>query len=159
MTTMKSGQDCEIVIATDGEDNESPGAFNGVDGFSEVMKRFNKLNVDNKASCRLYVFCFSSECSKETESGKRYRDMAMASNGTFCGPKDADACVGLLTLTHFQRWYIGVFELDTHVKMIRGGETDVKQQDWLEKNVYESFNVLKILPSSDDTHIPVKEEL
>lgn len=73
----------EVVIVTDGYDNQSPGEFAGPDGFSHMMREL--IKVGKKP--RFRVFCTgNAEC---TGSGNLYyRDLALATGGSFVALDD-----------------------------------------------------------------------
>jgi len=76
----------EVVLLTDGEDNDSPGEFGGPQGFSHMMKLF--LVVGKQP--RFRVYCIGNDACMG--QNKYYRDLALATGGTFVSvDKDTDA--------------------------------------------------------------------
>ena len=128
-------QQIEIIIITDGLDHASTGAFYGLRGYDELMKRFK--NSDTHQMCRMYVMCVSDQCKGTT--GKHYRDVAMGTKGVYCNHDDIDVCVSLVVLPHYYREVFGEYFFEKHVKMVSQGEA--RQLPWIEKDIY---NILKV---------------
>jgi hypothetical protein len=88
--------DCEIIILTDGEDNQSDGSFYGSTGFDELMMQ---LKGCNQPLPRVYVYC--DECSFEI--GKYYQELSITSGGYFYFDDYLDECCDIINSPHYDR--------------------------------------------------------
>ncbi|CAE7547630.1 unnamed protein product [Symbiodinium sp. CCMP2456] len=93
----KPGRDQEVIIVTDGIDNDSDEAFRGTNGFNYMMELLTGLGISIP---RMIIYCIGNEdCVKA-----RYQELAMASGGDcFYGKGAKDAFVAHALLTHAER--------------------------------------------------------
>jgi hypothetical protein len=83
--------DCEIVIITDGGDNQLSGNFLGLTGFDALMMN---LKARQRPLPRVFVFCVSKDC--EDEIGRRYKELTLGLGGQFCDDSNLDECSNIL---------------------------------------------------------------
>eukprot|EP00927_Polykrikos_kofoidii_P059393 TRINITY_DN54552_c0_g1_i1.p1 TRINITY_DN54552_c0_g1~~TRINITY_DN54552_c0_g1_i1.p1 ORF type:complete len:592 (+),score=78.93 TRINITY_DN54552_c0_g1_i1:76-1851(+) len=97
--TQNHSRDQEVVIVTDGIDNDSDGDFRGTDGFNHMMALLSESGIRHP---RITVHCIGNvECTKA-----KYRELAMASGGDFFMSSDQDGRQKFVThmlMTHSER--------------------------------------------------------
>ena len=79
----------DVIIVTDGEDNDSPEPFSGPSGFNAMMNSLHASGIRPRIS----VYCIGSEhCTGDANGMHFYRDLVLASGGVFvadlAGPND-----------------------------------------------------------------------
>ncbi|CAF1225547.1 unnamed protein product [Rotaria sordida] len=116
--------DCELVIITDGFDNESDKEFKGPTGFDALM---SKLNTRNKPLPRVFVYCVSEDC--EDKIGNNYKELSLASGGFFCHRKNYDECSDILNRPHAIRLKLKRYFQNEYFKLLEKGE--VRELTWI----------------------------
>eukprot|EP00438_Fugacium_kawagutii_P024181 Skav230782 [mRNA] locus=scaffold1473:234833:236494:- [translate_table: standard] len=78
----------DVIIVTDGADNDSPDAFNGPSGFNEMMNQLHERGLRPRVS----VYCIGSEhCTGDANGRHFYRDLVLASGGVYIADLSDDA--------------------------------------------------------------------
>lgn len=79
-STSNPAKTWDVIIVTDGEDNDSPGAFFGPSGFNEMMNKLHERSIRPRIS----VYCIGTEhCTGDANGMHFYRDLVLASGGVF----------------------------------------------------------------------------
>jgi len=111
----EADQDHEVIIITDGYDNDSDGDFVGKKGFNAVM---NHLKAAGRKLPRFVVRFFGED------KDNMYRDLALASGGAFMGGHSADAdgkFVQYVKLSHAARARKALRQMYQYQKLLASG--------------------------------------
>jgi len=109
----KHGHDQEVVIVTDGYDNDSDEDFRGTEGFNKMMQLLKESGIPLP---RIIVYCIGNEdCIKA-----RYRELAMASGGDFFMarlPGAKEAFMRHALMTHAQRMFKALAQKEKYIQI------------------------------------------
>eukprot|EP00434_Breviolum_minutum_P041532 symbB.v1.2.036945.t1/scaffold5337.1/size28304/2 len=79
-STSNPAKTWDVILVTDGEDNDSPDAFFGPSGFNEMMNKLHERSIRPRIS----VYCIGTEhCTGDANGMHFYRDLVLASGGVF----------------------------------------------------------------------------
>jgi len=119
----------EVVIITDGEDNQSSAKFSGLEGFNQLMSRMGGK--------RLRISLFLIGNSMPSGHASSYRDLCLATGGIYHHSPDGgdhalavEEFVAPLLLTEAERDLLAQEQQAEYLRMLRHG--DAKAFEWFQ---------------------------
>ena len=111
----------DVIIVTDGADNDSPDGFNGPPGFNKMMNQLHERGLRPRVS----VYCIGSEhCTGDANGRHFYRDLVLASGGVYVADLLDESDDGHLA---------GTFAVQLTGSVEERQETEHKsQEEWLQ---------------------------
>lgn len=136
----------EVVIITDGVDNDSDSCFRGLMGFNEFMRRMDRSKI------RISLFLIGSRLS--SKDATTYRDLCLATGGLYHHSKDGpfnealavEEFIAPLLLTRAERDKMARFQQHQYLSLLRDRQA----------TTFEWFRPLANAPFDDVDHSGVR---